>query len=732
MRRRFLVVALAALAVILVATLAVVAWSANSPNAAPPRHVITSHLIPSLRQAHPTRDTDGARTLNLSLALTLRNTAQLKALLAAQNDPQSTLYHQFLTPAQFAQQFSPTQVTVDTVSTYLRGQGLSVASVSPNHTLVDATGSVATARKAFAVHIGDFTVDGRTVYAPTDEPSVPAGLGDLITDIGGLDNVGVYRPLKERRPASALSHTTGPGGGFTPSELRTAYDMLPLLSSADGTGQTIAIFELDGYRASDVNQYLSSYTLGNAKYSNVLVGGATSTAGAGAIEVELDMEIVSAIAPGATQKIYIGPNSTQGVNDTYNTIVTDNAATVTSTSWGLCETSSGTSELAALNNIFSQGAAQGQAIFAASGDSGAYDCNDATLAVDSPSGDPNIVGVGGTHLIVGSGGSYRSESVWSNPNETSRGSKGAGGGGGISSFFAQPSYQSGPGVDNTYSNGKRQVPDVAAAADPASGYSVYCTVSAAGCKSSGWITVGGTSAAAPLWAGVAADTNQYLAANGKPTLGSASALLYTLFNTAQPFGAYHDVTTGDNLYYPATSNYDQASGLGTPDVWNLARDAAGVSSGGSNGATGNGVTNGNFETGGLRGWTSAGVTTISTTAQSGSSSAQVGSSAPTNGDSFISQTFTIPNGAGILSFWYQAHCADTVAYDWAMAQLTDHATGVISTVLGKTCTNNGAWVQVSVNVSASAGHSVTLALVDHDDDYAGDPTYTLYDDVVVS
>jgi subtilase family serine protease len=729
MRRRFLV---ATLAVILVASLAfvsVVAWTAISPRSAPPRHVITGHLIPRLRQAHPTRDTDGARTLNLSIALTLRNTAQLKALIAAQNDPHSTLYHQFLTPDQFTQQFGPTQATVNTVSAYLRGQGLSVTSLSHNHTLIDATGSVASARKAFAVHIGDFTIDGRAVYAPTDEPSVPAALGDLITDIGGLDNVGVYQPLGERHVASALSHTTGPGGGFTPSELRTAYDMLPLLNGADGAGQTIAIFELDGYKASDVNQYLSTYDLGSAKYSNVLVDGATNTAGPGAIEVELDMEIVSAIAPGATQKIYIGPNSTQGVNDTYNTIVTDNVATVTSTSWGLCETSSAPSELAALNTIFSQGAAQGQAVFAASGDSGAYDCNDTTLAVDSPSGDPNVVGVGGTRLIVGSGGSYGSESVWSSPKDTSRSSKGAGGGGGISSYFAKPGYQSGPGVDNAYSNGKRQTPDVAAAADPASGYSVYCTVAAAGCNSSGWIAVGGTSAAAPLWAGIAADTNQYLIANGKPTLGSASAMLYSLFNTAQLFSAYHDVTSGDNLFYPATSGYDQASGIGTPDVWNLARDAARVSGGG---VTGDGVTNGSFETGNLSGWNSAGVTAISTTAQSGSSSAQIGSTAPTNGDSSISQTFTIPSGAGVLSFWYQAHCADTVSYDWAMAQLTDHATGVISTVLAKTCTNNGPWVQVSVNVNANMGHSVTLALIDHDDDYASDPTYTLYDDVAVS
>ena len=118
--------------------------------------------------------------------------------------------------------------------------------------------------------------------------------------------------------------------------------------------------------------------------------------GAGAIEVELDMEVVSAIAPGATQKVYIGPNSNSGVNDTYNKIVTDDIGKVTTTSWGECESASGNSELAALDTIFTQASVQGQAVFAAAGDAGAYDCGDTNLAVDLPASDPHVVGVGGT------------------------------------------------------------------------------------------------------------------------------------------------------------------------------------------------------------------------------------------------------------------------------------------------------------------------------------------------
>ncbi len=579
---RCALVAVAALALVFGSPIASAHSASSSQSAAGKRWTIHGHLVPAVRNLKARGGANGAQALDLSISLSLRNQSALDALIAAQNNPHSPLYHQYLTPAQFAAQFAPTRATVKSVTAYLRSQGLVVHSVSSNRTLIDASGSVATVERAFQTNIATYSLHGRTVYAPLVEPSVPDALSGMIVNIAGLDNVGVYTHAPILR-ATGPHAGSGPGGGYTPSELRTAYDMNSLISSATGSGQTVAIFELDGYKASDVNAYLSNYGLGSAKYSNVLVDGATNTAGAGAIEVELDMEVVSAIAPGATQKIYIGPNSTSGVNDTYNKIATDNIAKVSSSSWGLCEASSGNSELQALDNIFAQMATQGQALYSAAGDSGAYDCNNTSLAVDSPSSDPHVVGVGGTTLNTGSGGSYTSESVWSNPSDTSRSPEGAGGGGGLSSYFSQPSYQSGPGVNNSYSNGKREVPDVSADADPNTGYSVYCTVTAAGCSSSSaWIEVGGTSAAAPLWAGVSADLNQYLSANGKPVLGGASATLYTLFNTSQTYAAYHDVTSGNNLYYPATSGYDLASGIGTPDVWNIARDLTGSSGGGTN------------------------------------------------------------------------------------------------------------------------------------------------------
>src|SRR5262249_29053170 len=150
-----------------------------------------------------------------------------------------------------------------------------VGSVSSNNTIIHASGSIARVERAFATQIDDFTLNGRAVYAPTKDPSVPDNLGGLIANVGGLNNVVVYHPQSVHSSATAQRVATGPGGGFTPSELRTAYDMNSLIATANGAGQTVAIFELDGYSASDVNQYLSFYGLGAAKYSNVLVDGAT-------------------------------------------------------------------------------------------------------------------------------------------------------------------------------------------------------------------------------------------------------------------------------------------------------------------------------------------------------------------------------------------------------------------------------------------------------------------------
>jgi len=544
---------------------------------------INGQTVPLIGKAQLIGTASGQQKLNLSVGLQMRNQQELNLLLSNLNNPHSSLYHHYLSPQQFAARFAPTAAQQQQVISYLHSQGFAVASVSSNGLLIDASADVAQVEAAFAVKINNYQIGARKFYANASAPVVPSAVSSLITSIGGMDNSTHMRPLYHLKAQGGkqVAHSAKAKqamAGFGPTDLLSAYNGTPLQQAGiKGSGQTVAVFELDGYQPSDIAQYLQTYNLGTPSITNVLVDGFNGAAGAGAIEVELDIEVVAAMAPSAAQIVYQGPNTTQGVNDTYNKIVTDNKAQIASISWGECETQSGAAELQTLDGIFKQGAAQGISMFSASGDSGAYDCNDSNLAVDSPASDPYVIGVGGTNLQT-NGGAYGSESVWSNPTDTQRSPKGAGGGGGISSTFAQPSWQTGPGVKNQYSTGNREVPDVSANADPATGYAVYCTVSASGCPTTGSITVGGTSAAAPLWAGSMALINNYLQSQGKAGAGFASPQFYALANSTPQYAPFHDVTNGSNLYYPATAGYDQGSGIGSPDIYNIARDFAGVTS----------------------------------------------------------------------------------------------------------------------------------------------------------
>lgn len=715
---------------------------------------ISGQTVPLIKQAHFVGAASGHQQLNLSVGLQLRNQQELSDVLSNIYNPRSSQYHHFLSPQQFVAEFGPTTEQQQQVISYLRSQGFSVTHVAPNGLLIDANADVSQVEAAFNVQINNYQIGARKFYANASAPSLPASIGSLITSIGGMDNSQHMRPLYHLAKKSGKgSKGLQPLAGFGPTDLLGAYDGAALHQAGImGSNQTIAVFELDGYQQSDIDAYLQSNNLGSINISNVLVDGANGSAGAGAIEVELDIEVVAAMAPKATQIVYEGPNTTQGVNDTYNQIVTDNKAQITTISWGECEAQSGNSELQTLDNIFKQGSAQGITMFAASGDSGAYDCNDTNLAVDSPAGDPYITGVGGTNLQT-SGGTYGSESVWSNPTDTQRSPKGSGGGGGISSFFAQPTWQVGPGVKNQYSNGNRQVPDVSADADPQTGYAVYCTVSASGCPTTGNIVVGGTSAAAPLWAGSMALINESLQKAGKARAGFVTPQLYSLANSQQPYPPFHDVTQGTNLYYPATTGYDEASGLGSPDIYNIARDLANGSTTGPTPTPGNTPTpgptatatdtptpaptatatfiptdtptapaptpptssssliqNGDFENGATA-WqeaSNAGYELIdSTNPHSGNYSAYLCGYSSCN--DVISQSFTVPSSAaGIrLSYWwYAATKHNTQSCVDSLRVLVLNSSGNIIGNQQKACNTNATstWKQVQLDMTSTLSH----------------------------
>ncbi|GCE28777.1 hypothetical protein KDA_42610 [Dictyobacter alpinus] len=529
---------------------------------------IPGHVVPLLSKITPIGPTPKATPMHLSVVLKLRNEAGLDALLAAQNDPSLPQYHHYISTQEFNSRFAPTQATVDAVSIYLRQQGLHINSIAPNHALIDVSTTVGESEDAFSITMNNYQLQSRVVYAPNTDPLIPNALENSIQTISGLNNVALYHPGSLQHTLKQLHTHAGPGGGYTPVELRSAYDVNPLLNARmNGNGQTVALFELDGYDPADLATYRQQYQLGPLNASNVLVDGATNTAGPNAIEVTLDMEVISAMAPGAAQKVYIGPNNASGINDTYNRIVTDNVAKVISVSWGECELASSPARLNALNTIIKQGAAQGQTFFAASGDMGAYDCIDngiQSLAVDSIASNPAVVSVGGTTLYTGPKGTYDRETAWG----STLGSifHPVGSGGGKSAHFLRPAFQSGTNLTDQ----QRLVPDVSANANPASGYSIYLTAGKP--KKSGWQVVGGTSAAAPLWAGIAADLNQALLAAHAAPLGHALPALYRLYNTPQVYPPYHDIVTGSNLYYQAGPDYDLATGMGTPDAWNILRD----------------------------------------------------------------------------------------------------------------------------------------------------------------
>ncbi|HJV67155.1 MAG TPA: protease pro-enzyme activation domain-containing protein [Geomonas sp.] len=492
--------------------------------------------------------------LNLGVVLPLRNQSQLDTLLARLYDPADPMFGRYLTPKEFADSFGPSEADYQAVIDYAQAQGFEITGTHDNRLILNVAATVDQVERAYNLHMHRYQdTDGREFFAPDNDPEVPAAIASLIRGVVGLDNAALRRPHSQFRSAGPAAATgrqigTGPGGGLTPANITTAYNLSGV--SANGSGQVLGLFELDGFNASDISAYTSYFGLTPVPLKTVLVDGYSGATGSGASEVTLDIELMNALAPGASQIIvYEGPNSNLGVIDTYNRIATDNLAKQVSTSWGLSEGQSSSTVLSSENASFQQMAAQGQTIYAASGDSGAYD-NGATLSVDDPSSQPYMTGTGGTQLFVGTGMSYQKESSW-NVNNTV---KGGAGGGGISKVWSIPSWQKGvPGVASTT---MRNVPDISLNADQYTGYSIY--------YQGGWWIFGGTSCASPLWAAFTARVNQQRAAASLTTLGFANPTLYALALGGGYGTAFHDINDGsNNLYYVATTGYDDSTGWGS-------------------------------------------------------------------------------------------------------------------------------------------------------------------------
>jgi|GEM_PF-1400710 len=529
------------------------------------RTTLQGHFAPAMLTAQVVGPLAGDQPVSLLLTLPLRNQAALQDLLRGLYDPKDPRYGKYLTSAEFTERFAPTQADYDAVANFARQQGFKVTGTHANRTVLDVSGLAAVAQKTFGVKLIRLQgMDGRIFRAPDREPSVPESMGKIISSVQGLDDsirlhTNIHPVLPGLTPGmlSPFVSGTGPGGNFSPADTKKAYSLNTV--SQTGSGQVLGVFELDGYLASDITNYTNQFGLPAVTLQNVLVDGGPGALGGGQAEVTLDIDLLIAMAPNASKiVVYEAPNGS-GILDCYTRIATDNLAKSISTSWGTAEANQSTSFRNAENTQFQQMAAQGQSMFAASGDSGAYD-NGSTLSVDDPASQPWMTAVGGTDLSVnGAGGTYNSESAWGFAGDTRGSAKGAGSGGGSSTYWSIPSYQVGVGSGSSLaSTTKRNVPDVSIYGDyDSGGYAINLNGS--------WAGYNGTSAAAPLWAGFAGLVNQARAAAGYSTIGFINTPIYQIGQGSHYATDFHDVNNGTtNLFFPAVTGYDLATGWGSP------------------------------------------------------------------------------------------------------------------------------------------------------------------------
>jgi hypothetical protein len=581
-----------------------------------------------------------SRRLTLTLTLTSRHPLEMARLAGEVADPGSDAFRRYLTVGQFARRFGAGDAHIRAVSRALRAAGLTVAPVQANQLTLSASGTAAAVQDAFNTRLDAVRLrNGRRAFADRAAPTLAAGLAPDVASVVGLNTLarpqsGAELGARSRltsdlggdaRPdvvtggpqpcAAAVSAATLDGGSYTADAVQAAYNFSGLYAAGDdGAGQSVAVFELEKVRPADLASYEACYGI-DAKVSYVNVGH-PQYAGDDE-ESALDIEQILGLAPGAHVIVYQSSDTDQAGVANYARIVSQDRAKTVSVSWGACEekiTADGSdlSIVRAENTLFQEAALQGQSILSASGDTGSAGCHEDLdsnrLAVQDPSSQPFATGVGATTLYsdldgtlglwnpAGTGGPLL-ESVWNDGYERPTGSArvAEATGGGISRLWAMPRYQrraaAALGVHNADSSSGpcrssadcREIPDVSADGDPQTGYLVY--VSAGGER--GWNAEGGTSAAAPLWAALTADTDALPACRGA-SIGFENPSLYTLAATApgdlrdiasaSPFTgrADNDATDTNRGLYPVTAGYDMATGLGVPDGAALAAGLCGL------------------------------------------------------------------------------------------------------------------------------------------------------------
>jgi len=503
-----------------------------------------------LEGAHEIGPANPKETIDVTIRL--RSRAGKKPIVDADEFKKPIEKRTILSRKDFEQRHGADPDTIARVESFARQHKLTVKEKSPARRTVILSGTVAAMNEAFGVELKQYEHPNGRYRGRTGPVHIPTELQDAIEGVFGLDNRPQAKPHFRRRRERAGARAQATGQSYTPTQVASLYTFP---TGVDGSGECIALVELGGgYKPADLSKYwtqlnltkkpaVSAVSVGNG--DNHPTGDPNGPDG----EVMLDIEVSGAIAPGAKIVVYFADNTDAGFLNAITTAVHDstNNPSIVSISWGGPESSWTQQAMTSMDEAFQAAAAMGVSVCVAAGDDGSSDgVNDGLNHVDFPASSPNVLGCGGTKLLA-SGNSITSETVW---NELAN-NEGATGGG-ISDVFPLPTWQNGAGVPpsaNPNQNVGRGVPDVSGDADPTTGYLTRVD------GQSG--VIGGTSAVAPLWAGLIALINESI---GK-SAGFINPLPYQNASTAADF---NDVTSGNNGTYPAGPGWDACTGLGSP------------------------------------------------------------------------------------------------------------------------------------------------------------------------
>jgi subtilase family serine protease len=528
----------------------------NSASANPNRSAaVPTDSIGDDRSLDDTARPSSQTVLHLTFALQTDSQPEVQAFLASQINSASPNFHKWITPTQFGQSFGASFVDISSVTNYLASLGLANVKVWPDRQFISADATRSQAESAFGVKIHGYdrpSLDvarglSATYYAPDSEPIVSQAIANSVVGIFGLSDAA------ERIPNAIRSQSFADGGGtvgLSPAQLAQVYDISALHNSGlEGQGETIAIYSPTAFRQSDIDQFFSNNNITLPTINIVNVDGGTTNL-ANEDEACIDIETSGAQAPSATINVYEGPNN--GNFDILDKIESDDP-NIVSISYGIEEDEVSASYAASYESIRQAMSAAGITIFVASGDQGAYSSlRPLTIgcAVDATSA--YVTAVGGTELSPLNDGAWNGEVAWTFNDGTLGADTGSGGG--LSIYYPEPSWQTGPGVANSNSNGMRQIPDVASLASSPY-YEVFADGEAA--------AFGGTSCPTPLWAGSMALIEQNLGTR----LGNIDPMLYSI--GTNDASVYHDITSGNNGAYACTPGWDFVTGWGSTDFGSL-------------------------------------------------------------------------------------------------------------------------------------------------------------------